>query len=186
MKNDSIEYHNGSTKIDIPTRNGNIAFDAIFNEQQQFLSTGMKAIRLNDKQLDKFFLSAPLTDTGNAECFVHKYKKSYRFNVSIRQWMKWNGVVWETDHTSQIDADILATVRLRRSLCEKQEVFDDVQSKAKKKRAAFLLGAENVPSRKNIKQAAEWQPALITTIADYRCRQLSGFDLKWNSRFARR
>ncbi len=62
---------------------------------------------------DEFMSSAPLTDTGNAECFQNEFGNDYRYNVSNKQWLRWNDVIWSEDNSGNIDSDILAVIRGR-------------------------------------------------------------------------
>jgi putative DNA primase/helicase len=160
-KNIASALVNGSAGAAAP-RTSKIIVENVQTEAQEFFDK-----KPGGAEIDEFFLSAPLTDTGNAECFALKFGRDYRFNATNNQWLKWNGVIWETDSTGKVDADILATVRGRRLLATSQTFSSSEQMKEKNKRLAFLLSSENVRSRKNIKQAAQWQQELVTTIGEY-------------------
>lgn len=155
-----------------PARVSKIIAESVQIEAQKLIDRTSKNIDQSQamptsSEIDDFFLSAPLTDTGNAECFALKFGQNYRFNGTNNQWLKWNGVIWEIDNASNIDTDILKTVRHRRALITTRSVISNEDLKAKNKSVAFFLGSENVRSRKNVKQAAQWEQKLITTIGDY-------------------
>jgi putative DNA primase/helicase len=52
-----------------------------------------------------------LTDSGNAERFVHLYGSSFRY-CPQRDWYRWDGKRWVADDLSRIDGAALNTVRL--------------------------------------------------------------------------
>ncbi len=116
------------------------------------------------EDVEDFLANAPLTDTGNAECFAAEFGNLYRHNATNEQWLRWNGVVWAVDKTSQIDADILSTIRHRQSLVANIPI---TQTNDKAKIFTYLVRSEDVRGRKNVKQAAQWLPKFSTCIDQY-------------------
>jgi putative DNA primase/helicase len=117
-----------------------------------------------NEDVEDFMSNAPLTDTGNAECFEFEHGSEYRHNITNNQWLRWNGIIWEADKNSKIDADILSIVRHRQSVAvgaETSQINDKVRI------LNYLVRCENVRSRKDIKQAAQWLPKFATTIDQY-------------------
>lgn len=143
-------------------RRSKMIVENVQTEAKQFLDEKKSAA-----DIDKFILSAALTETGNAECFEAKFGADYRFNATLNQWLKWNGVVWQVDLTGKVDDDILTTVRYRRSLVASKRFSSSEQMREKNKSLTFLLNSENMRSRKNIKQAAQLHRRLVTKIDDY-------------------
>jgi putative DNA primase/helicase len=52
-----------------------------------------------------------LTDTGNAERFVARYRDDVRYVGSRKKWITWNGGEWEYDESGAIGRRVKATVR---------------------------------------------------------------------------
>ena len=50
-----------------------------------------------------YFINAPLTDTGNAECFFFECGENYKYNKTNGKWYVWNGVVWKHDEKEEIN-----------------------------------------------------------------------------------
>ncbi len=113
---------------------------------------------------DEYLASASLTDTGNAECFQNEFGDDYLYNKSNNQWLKWNDVIWSDNQSSNIDADILAVIRRRQKVAINAETS---RIKDKSRDVQYLVECENVPSRKNIKQAAQWLGKFKTKIEQY-------------------
>jgi putative DNA primase/helicase len=118
----------------------------------------------SDLDADEFMAAAPLTDTGNAECFQNEFGNDYRYNISNNQWLRWNDVIWLEDQASSIDSDILAVIRRRQRVATSAETS---QISDKARILNYLVRCENVRSRKDIKQAAQWLREFATTINQY-------------------
>ncbi len=116
------------------------------------------------EDVEDILMNSPLTDTGNAECFAAESGNFYRYNETVGQWLKWNGVIWKVDKNSNVDADILSTIRHRQSIALHAE---NVQHSEKAKNLNYLIRCENVVARKNVKQAAQWLPNFATNIDQY-------------------
>jgi putative DNA primase/helicase len=117
-----------------------------------------------DLDADEFMATAPLTDTGNAECFQNEFGNDYRYNKSNNQWLRWNDVIWLEDLSSNIDSDILGIIRRRQMVATSAETR---QISEKARGLNYLVRCENVRSRKDIKQAAQWLQEFATTINQY-------------------
>jgi putative DNA primase/helicase len=126
--------------------------------------TEQSATDFPGEDVEDILTNAPLTDTGNAECFAAESGDRYRYNATNDQWLRWNGVVWAVDKTSQIDADILSTIRHRQSLVANIPIS---QTNDKAKIFTYLVRSEDVRGRKNVKQAAQWLPKFATCIDQY-------------------
>jgi putative DNA primase/helicase len=113
---------------------------------------------------DEFMAAASLTDTGNAECFQNEFGNDYLYNKSNNQWLQWNDVIWSADQTGSIDADILSVIRGRQRVAASAET-NQINDKARN--LNYLVRCENVRSRKDIKQAAQWLRKFATTIDQY-------------------
>ncbi len=117
----------------------------------------------SDLDKDEFMATAPLTDTGNAECFQNEFGKDYRYNINNNQWLRWNDVIW-TAEANDIDSDILGVIRSRQRVAASAETS---QWRDKARVLNYLVRCENVRSRKDIKQAAQWLREFATTINQY-------------------
>jgi putative DNA primase/helicase len=111
-----------------------------------------------------YLVNAPLTDTGNAECFAVECGDSYRYNTTNISWYYWNEVVWKEDKTNSINIAILSTIRNRQQVISTYAT-NELSDKAR--HFNYLVKCEDVRNRKNIKQAAEWLPEFATTIDQY-------------------
>src|SRR5258706_6031811 len=60
-----------------------------------------------------YLIFSPLTDTGNAECFLSDFGDNYRFNKTNGKWYVWDNVVWQKDEREEINHKILETIRRR-------------------------------------------------------------------------
>jgi putative DNA primase/helicase len=141
-----------------------IDFSAIQNDFENLLSTEANIASFADYDLEDFMLKAPLTDTGNAECFAAESGNSYRYNKTNDQWMYWDGIIWKVDKSNKVDTDILSTIRYRQNIVANASTN---QQSDKAKTFSYLVRCEDVRSRKNIKQAAEWLPKFTTIIDQY-------------------
>jgi putative DNA primase/helicase len=120
--------------------------------------------KTNAGDADSFMETAPLTDTGNAECFENEFGSDYLYNITNNQWLRWNDVIWEADKNNKVDSDILSTVRRRQIVAASSETN---QITDKSKILNYLVRCENVRNRKDIKQAAQWLQHFATTIEQY-------------------
>ncbi|MCA1623851.1 MAG: phage/plasmid primase, P4 family [Acidobacteria bacterium] len=111
-----------------------------------------------------YLVKAPLTDTGNAECFAIEHGENYRYNKTNKSWYFWDEVVWKEDKTDGINTAILSTIRNRQRVISTY-FTDEFDKKARV--FNYLVKCEDVRNRKNIKQAAEWLPEFATTIDQY-------------------
>jgi putative DNA primase/helicase len=135
--------------------------DAIRAEADEIFNAPVSS---SDLDADEFMAAAPLTDTGNAECFQNEFGNDYRYNISNKQWLRWNDVIWLEDQASSIDSDILAVIRRRQTVATSAET-SQISDKARV--LNYLVRCENVRSRKDIKQAAQWLREFATTINQY-------------------
>jgi putative DNA primase/helicase len=120
--------------------------------------------KTNAGDADSFMETAPLTDTGNAECFENEFGSDYLYNITNNQWLRWNDVIWEADKNNKVDSDILSIVRRRQIVAIASETN---QITEKSKTLSYLVRCENVRSRKDIKQAAQWLQHFATTAEQY-------------------
>ncbi len=132
--------------------------DAIRAEADEIFNAPVSS---SDLDADEFMAAAPLTDTGNAECFQNEFGNDYRYNINNNQWLRWNDVIWSEDQSSSIDADILFVIRSRQRVAASAET-SQINDKARV--LNYLVRCENVRSRKDIKQAAQWLREFATTI----------------------
>jgi putative DNA primase/helicase len=135
--------------------------DAIRAEAEEKFNTPVSS---SDLDADEFMADAALTDTGNAECFQNEHGKDYRYNINNNQWLRWNDVIWSEDQSSSIDAAILSVIRRRQRVATSAET-SQISDKARV--LNYLVRCENVRSRKDIKQAAQWLREFATTINQY-------------------
>jgi hypothetical protein len=77
------------------TQTVKIDADVILSEAERLLGTDAADFVAED--VEDFLANAPLTDTGNAECFEVKFGNLYRHNKTNDTWLRWDGVVWQTD-----------------------------------------------------------------------------------------
>jgi putative DNA primase/helicase len=154
--------HENYTRIAPETTTFKIDTDAMRAEFEALAE--QSATDFTGEDVEHILMNAPLTDTGNAECFAAESGNFYRYNETVGQWLKWNGVVWKVDKNSNVDADILSTVRHRQSIALHAE---NVQHAEKSKNLNYLIRCENVVTRKNVKQAAQWLPNFATNIDQY-------------------
>ncbi len=111
-----------------------------------------------------YLVEAPLTDTGNAECFAVECGDRYSYNKTNKSWYQWDEVAWKEDKTDGINTAILSTIRNRQQVIATYET-NELSDKARY--FNYLVKCEDVRNRKNIKQAAEWLPEFATTIDQY-------------------
>ena len=114
--------------------------------------------------IEELLSEAPLTDTGNAECFACEFGQDYRYDNISGEWLRWEHNCWRKDKKNRVDADILLTVRRRQSAVISNLEMDGAK---KLKAVNYLIRCENVRDRKNIKTAAQWLPKFVTTIDQY-------------------
>lgn len=112
-----------------------------------------------------YLIKSPLTDTGNAECFLAEHENQFKYIKTNKQWYQWDGVIWREDKTNVIDDAILKVIRGRRNTFI--EEFDNGDADGIGKKIGYLLRCEDVKNRKNIKEAIELLPQFITTIDQY-------------------
>ncbi len=116
------------------------------------------------EDVEDILTNAPLTDTGNAECFAAEFGNLYRHNKTNNVWLRWNGVIWEADKAGQLDDDILSSIRHRQIVTLHA---GNVQHTEKAKNLNYLIRCEDVRNRKNVNQAAQWLPKFATIIDQY-------------------
>jgi putative DNA primase/helicase len=138
--------------------------DAILNEAASLISDDLDPVNLADEEIEDFLSKAPLTDTGNAECFAIESGADYRYNATNNEFLHWNGTIWEVDKKGKVETDILSTIRHRQMVAIHAE---NSQPSEKAKSINYLIKCENVRARKDIKQAAAWLPTFATTIDQY-------------------
>ncbi len=114
---------------------------------------------------DDYLITAPLTDTGNAECFLMEYENEFIFNKTNQEWYQWNGVIWNKDKINAVDDAILKMIRSRQNVTLEMPNYDDVNKKLKS--INYMIRCEDVAKRKYIKEAVELLPKFITTIERY-------------------
>ena len=117
-----------------------------------------------DGTCDDYLMTAPLTDTGNAECFLKEYGDKFVFNKTNQEWYQWNGVIWNEDKINAVDDAILKVIRNRQNVTLEMSNSDTT---TKVRNINYMIRCEDVVKRKNIKQAVELLPKFITTIERY-------------------
>ena len=63
--------------------------------------------------VDEGLLKYHMTDTGNAECFVHLWGTDSRFDHQSGKWIFWNGIHWHEDKTGNVTVMAIQTARNR-------------------------------------------------------------------------
>lgn len=114
---------------------------------------------------DDYLMTAPLTDTGNAECFLMEYGNKFIFNKTNQEWYQWSGVIWNEDKINAVDDAILKVIRSRQNITLEMPDYDDVNKKLKS--INYMIRCEDVAKRRNIKEAVQLLPQFITTIERY-------------------
>jgi putative DNA primase/helicase len=112
-----------------------------------------------------YLRDAPLTDTGNAECFLYENGENYRYNKTNGKWYLWDGVIWKKDEKEEINSKILGTIRRRQQAVV--ESFENRDIETRQKAYKYLVRCEDVKYRSNTRKAVEMLPSLITTIDQY-------------------
>jgi putative DNA primase/helicase len=112
-----------------------------------------------------YLMTAPLTDTGNAECFLMEYGNKFIFNKTNQEWYQWNGVIWSEDKINAVDDAILKVIRSRQNVTLEIPDYEDFNKKLKS--ISYMIRCEDIAKRKNIKEAVELLPQFITTIEQY-------------------
>lgn len=128
-----------------------------------------KGITVYDSAIDginqDYLIDFPLTDTGNAECFLFEYGENCRYNKTNGKWYQWNGVVWEEDEKEEVNNKILITIRKRQQAVVSS--FDNRGIEDRQKAYKYLVRCEDVKHRNNTRKAVEMLPELLTTISQY-------------------
>jgi putative DNA primase/helicase len=163
--NEQVNYNSNKNNF----QQNSIDADAIRAEFESFSAATAQTAETEDdgfvsEDVEDFLANAPLTDTGNAECFAAEFGNLYRHNKTNDTWLRWNGVIWEADKAGQIDDDILSSIRHRQIVTLHA---GNVQHTEKAKNLNYLIRCEDVRGRKNVKQAAQWLPKFATHIDQY-------------------
>jgi phage/plasmid-associated DNA primase len=137
---------------------------AVKTEADDFFDMDSDAASFAEVDVEEFMATAPLTDTGVAECFAVKFGANYRCNATADKWSYFSDSHWQEDKTGKVDNDILSTIRHRQTVAAGAMAGDP---SARAKALNYLIRCENFPNRKNIKQAAEKIPKLVTTIDQF-------------------
>ena len=97
-------------------------------------------------KLPAILLSAPLTDTGNAECLVTLFAKDFRSckpmartKADSKGIFRWNGSVWEEDVSRELRTCAMWTARGRKAISSNAETVEQ-----RKKLYKFATDSENV------------------------------------------
>lgn len=104
----------------------------------------------DDKRAQRLLETANLTDTGNAECFVHLYGDQVRYCHDANNWYVWNGSIWSRDRSQQAARLMLDTVRARYDAASKAE-----GAETRKRIAAWAISSESQARREAALRAAQ-------------------------------
>jgi putative DNA primase/helicase len=111
------------------------------------------------------------TDHGNEKAFELLYGSDYLYNWTSRQWLRWNGTIWEIDTTGMADramldvaAERLAAVRAR------DESEYDKAGEVRKRTGQAIAGAlklQNVHGRQAALESATTNPMFARRAEDF-------------------
>jgi putative DNA primase/helicase len=93
--------------------------------------------------------TAPLTDTGNAECFEKTYGDRFRYDHALRQWAVFNGHHWRFDQTAEVDRASLVVIRARQAAA-----LTIADTDARKRHLRWTIESESRPRRENMVKLA--------------------------------
>lgn len=101
------------------------------------------------------------SDAGNEAVFEMFFGEEYRYNVTGRQWLRWNGVYWEPDTLNSIDRAMLAVANARLDAVAKAP--DDERAAAMKQ----VLRLKNVRNRQAALESATSNPRFARRAEDF-------------------
>ncbi len=122
---------------------------------------GLRVVKDSDDGLGEsdILLTAPLSDTGNAECFAYLYGDDFRYDHKRKKWLIWSGARWEVDEEGFAERAAIETVRER-----KIAALSIPDSEKQRKVLSWLIGAENASKQRGLLQQAAVLETLATTI----------------------
>lgn len=114
-------------------------------------------------KLPKILLTAPLTDSGNAECLVDLFAQDFRFCKTVTKakadskgLFHWNGMIWEEDITRQFRDCAKWTARGRRHISAHAETVE-----ARRKLFQFAMLSENFRKLEDMCNLASTNPSVV-------------------------
>jgi putative DNA primase/helicase len=117
---------------------------------------------LKNKEIKNKLMSAPLTDAGNAECFIAIYKDSLRYCKSRKTWLMWRDNKWSIDEAGKAHRGAIITARARR-LAANSLASDDAKTSLRK----WAKDSESQAKRNAMLNTAMHLKPMETTIEDY-------------------
>jgi putative DNA primase/helicase len=106
--------------------------------------------------------NAPLSDTGNAECFALLYSEQFRFDHTRKKWLTWTGARWQVDEDGATERAAIDVIRKR-----KIAALSIADTDRQKKMINYLISAENAQKQKGLLTQAGVLGSLSTTIARF-------------------